>query len=335
MKIKLLESGNSVRKLPKNIIENDKRLFLHEENYAYKETYIIKKKNIYIFNGILISIPQLRYFKKYTFFGDKTFIERIIRIIKNYLLSKSTNVETIDKGMWFTDHKSHVYFHWMLDSLQRAKASENFNQDYPLLVQEDFYKKEFVKESLKILNFKYLVLKTNHRYKINNLKIVSKTAKTGNYNEQLLSSLITNFKEASIYTKKDKKHDQEKNYFIFRSENLPRSIFNISDLNILLKKYNYEFIQFEKHNFIQKIEKLKNCKNLVGVFGSGLTNMLFMNKNTNIVEIREVLDSHNNAFFSLASALNINYYYSFFEYHEDKCLVDIESLEKVFELIVD
>ena len=60
-----------------------------------------------------------------------------------------------------------------------------------------------------------------------------------------------------------------------------------------------------------------------------------MNQNTNLVEIRERGDSHNNAFFSLASALKVNYYYSFFSYSNNQCLVDIESLEKIFKTIFD
>lgn len=331
MKIRLFEAGNSLRKLPQNLVDEDKKLFIHEENYFYKNTYLFEKNNVNIFNGILISLPLFRYFKKYTFFGDKTFIQRIKRIAKNYIISKSSKTIYIEKGLWFTDHKSHVYFHWLLDSLQRAEASHDYHDKYPLLVREDFYKKEFVRESLDFLKFNFIVLKENQKYKIKNLRIVSKTAKTGNYNEEILSSLIKRFKDSS--RKNEIKNG--KNLFVLRTPNLPRSILNNLELNDLLKKYNFEFVQFEKLDFNEKIEILNNCKNLVGVFGSGLTNILFMNQNTNLIEIRERGDSHNNAFFSLSSALKVNYYYSFFSYSNNQCLVDIESLEKIFKTIFD
>ena len=39
--------------------------------------------------------------------------------------------------------------------------------------------------------------------------------------------------------------------------------------------------------------------NLMGIFGSGLTNMIFLNKDSNVIEIRASEDRHNNAFSSL------------------------------------
>ena len=67
MKIRLFEAGNSVRKLPQNLVDEDKKLFIHEESYFYKNTYLFEKNNVNIFNGILISLPLFRYFNKYTF----------------------------------------------------------------------------------------------------------------------------------------------------------------------------------------------------------------------------------------------------------------------------
>ena len=207
-----------------------------------------------------------------------------------------TQVNNIEKGLWFTDHKSHVYFHWILDSLERAEMSIDYQRDYQLLVLEQLFKKEFVRESLKFLQYNYVVLKSNELYKIKELIIASKTAETGNYNVSILQDLINRFKKISNY----EAYSEYENLFVYRNSSIGRNINDQEKLESLLKKYNFKLIEFENFSFNEKINILRNCKNLMGIFGSGLTNMIFLNKNSNLIEIRHYGDKTNNAFFFIS-----------------------------------
>ena len=52
-----------------------------------------------------------------------------------------------------------------------------------------------------------------------------------------------------------------------------------------------------------------NAKYLISNHGAGLTNMLFMQAGTSVLELRRENDGHNNCYFAQASALNLKYYY--------------------------
>ncbi len=313
------------RNVPKNLKNDDLYLFSHEIKKTISGSYIFKKKNIYYFNSIIVSFNLPNYFNKYTFFGDKTFIERMKRIVKSFISSKK-KIEHIDKGIWFTDHKSHVYFHWILDSLQRAEMSINFNDEFPLLVPEELFKLSFVNESLDFLGLRYKVLKSDQLYKIDNLLITSKTAdESGNYNTVILNKLIKRFKENSKLIEVK----PSKNYFIIRQQKDGRIVDNFQSIKKVLNKYNFELLRFEEYTFLEKINLMNECKNLMGIFGSGLTNMIFLNQESNVIEIREVEDRHNNAFFSLSSSVGTNYYYEFFEFNDRGLIVDPVGLDKL------
>tara|TARA_B100000123_G_scaffold185285_1_gene138068 strand:+ start:540 stop:1529 length:990 start_codon:yes stop_codon:yes gene_type:complete len=307
----------SLRTPPRNLNKEEESLFEHEFKKEIKSSYIFFEKNIFVVNTIIFSIHKFKYFKKYSFFGDKTLFERIKRVLKNIIRTPKKTL-LIKKGAWIVDNKSHVYFHWIFDALERSELVTEELKDYPLLVPEEFYEKKFVAESLNHLKLNYIVLKKNQFYKISELLITSKTAMSGNYNETILNNLINRFKNNSELKNIPKKE----NIFIYRDSKIGRNIENFTDIRPVLDKYKYEIVDFEKYSFNEKISLLSGCKNLLGMFGSGLSNMIFLNEGNNLIEIRNENDNKNNAFFSLASACNLNYYYLFFKINEKGCFVD-------------
>jgi capsular polysaccharide biosynthesis protein len=57
------------------------------------------------------------------------------------------------------------------------------------------------------------------------------------------------------------------------------------------------------------MDLISNADVLMGVHGAGLTNMLACKSDCRIIELRGSQDTTNNCFFSLASALELDYYY--------------------------
>jgi capsular polysaccharide biosynthesis protein len=324
MSKKLYKSYYSIRRLPKNIEEVDTEIFNHELKRYIQPTFIKNVHKVVAFNEIIVSLSSFTYFKKYTFFGDKTFLERVKRIIKRYLMSNKKTL-TIDKGIWFTDHKSHVFFHWIFDSLMRAEASIDYNKEYPLIVPEKFYNQSFIKDSLDHLNLNFIVMKDNQLYRIKDLLLVTKTSLTGNYNEKILDKLKIRFTKNMV--KQELNFNQ--NLFIYRKKGQSRAIHNFEELKPIIAKYGYQLIQFEDYTFNQKINLLSNCKNLVGVFGSGLSSMLFLPQGAKIAEIRQKGDYKNNAYFSLASSLKLDYYYQFYDLIDNKISLDPKTLDNL------
>ena len=62
--------------------------------------------------------------------------------------------------------------------------------------------------------------------------------------------------------------------------------------------------------------------------------MLFMNKNSKIIDIRDPRDNIKNAFFSMASELEIEYYYMERENNSNQVNIDPDKLDSLIASIV-
>jgi capsular polysaccharide biosynthesis protein len=81
---------------------------------------------------------------------------------------------------------------------------------------------------------------------------------------------------------------------------------------------------------------------LISNHGGALTNILFMNPSTTVLELRASLDAQNNCYFSLASAVNVNYFYQLCDTaisnedpHTANLVIDTVELVKTLNKIID
>ncbi|MEM9982329.1 MAG: glycosyltransferase family 61 protein [Bacteroidota bacterium] len=152
-------------------------------------------------------------------------------------------------------------------------------------------------------------------------------ALTGNFSEPLMQVLHRQF-TSHLTTQKP-----HLSIYISRAKAPTRKVVNDEEVVTLLKKPGFQTYYFETLTWKQQLSLNYQTKYLVGVHDAGLTNMRFMQPNTCVLELRRVQDQHNNCYFSLASALNIHYYYQCCATdHEDTTTanyqVNIQLLEK-------
>ena len=82
--------------------------------------------------------------------------------------------------------------------------------------------------------------------------------------------------------------------------------------------------------YIEQVELFRNATFLGGVHGAALTNMLYMEMNNKVLELRAVNDAHNNCHYSLAVGLNNKFYYLICENDDDSnFIVDPIQLENI------
>ena len=140
----------------------------------------------------------------------------------------------------------------------------------------------------------------------------SGSSPTGNYNEESINELRNNFLKSISESEKDQK------IYISRNKASKRRLLNEYKLSSILDSFGIKTIYAEELSFEDQIKIFSKTSLLIGVHGAGLTNMLFMSPNTIVLEFRFENDTNNNCYFSLASALNINYYYCLgFKQNED------------------
>ena len=76
-----------------------------------------------------------------------------------------------------------------------------------------------------------------------------------------------------------------------------------------LNKYGFQIVYLEDYIWLDQVKLCMGASAMVGLHGAGLSNMLFLKPEAKIVELRGEMDGHNNCYFSLASALDLPYYY--------------------------
>ena len=268
-------------------------------------------------------------FLKYTKMTTPSFKNRL-----KFFLIKQPNVNIkkidsiLDTGSWILDEKSNRYFHWFTDSMMRLTLVKNELKDFPIIITEDLFEIDYIRKSIELLNVDFKLINRNDLIEIKNLKIASHVSNSGNYNKKAITTVRRELKNGVV------KSTPEKRLWISRRNSDYRRIKNEDKLLPILKEFNFELVTPEEMTLEDSIRLFNSASIVGGLHGGGLTNMLFMQEDTSVIEIRRDGDVNNNCYFSLASELNIKYYYlnsisETDDYFISDCELRPESLDKL------
>ena len=200
-----------------------------------------------------------------------------------------------------------------------------------LLLPKEYQEISFITETLTLLNFdKIYYFNKNEIIKVQELIIPGIMAETGNYNDRVVNLLRDELTYTFSHAKK-----QSLRILILRNQKLKRKIINENEIIELVNTYGFIVVCFEELPWREQVALIESCSLLIGLHGAGLTNMLFMRKGSSLLELRRKGDHNNNCYFSLASALELNYFYQLCEVNDENIstqendfLVDKDLLER-------
>lgn len=308
-----LIENKSNRKLPFNFKQEDKYLFEHELVKTYYDPFFKVIHNCYASHYLLI-------IKKYKIIFDdkynrpdvliKSLILRL-RIMNSIIFKKKKT--PINKSILAVDNWSKGYFHWLMDVLPKLISLPEQYRSYTLLLPKEYKEIAFITESLRLLNFNEVYYFEKHEaIKAKELVIPGIMSTTGNYNDSVMNLLreqvLGAFKNSAMRSYR---------LFILRKKSITRQIVNELEIVELVKEYGFDVIDFEELTWKEQVQMMSSCSILIGLHGAGLANMLFMHKGTIVIELRRRDDFHNNCYFSLASALQLNYLYQLCEVNNE------------------
>lgn len=302
----LREESVAVRKLPVNFEQADSGLFEHELKRVIPATVLHRLRDIIIHPaGILFrgsevlpeSFPSPHYLDTWSGPGDE-----LKARIKNDLLKAHKRLER--DAVWITDIWSQGYFHWMTDALPRLFTMRGKMGDAPLLLPGAYARERYIKTSLKPFSIEELrfIHKPLH---CASLKMPTHTAPSGNYNENVIGGLrrlYTGFYQETHGGEGDK-------IYVSRGKAERRKIVNEEECAAALEGYGFRTVYFEDYSFEQQVKIALDARYMISIHGAGLTNMLFMRAGGSVLELRQDRDALNNCYFSLASALGLEYFY--------------------------
>ena len=316
----------SNRTHPQNLNKKDNHLFSHEYSKIFKGDHYLILNKVTVVNEFILSLKYWNLLTKYIYFYKPTYSKIFKDIYKN-LTRNSKSSKKISLGIWITDNKSSVYFHWLCDALTRYLILPKEYKNVPVLLPEK-YDIPWTVEFLNFMNIKYKIIKKGQKVKVKTLIVPSHTAPSGNFNKKVLNEL-----RRILLQKADVREDSGQNHkkIWVSMEKHRRPIKNMPELRKTLIKYGFEEVIFEDLTLLHKIKLLNETKVIAGSHSSGLTNMIFMRKNSKVLDIRDPEDNVKNAFFTLSSELNLKYYYMEREKRSDKdIIINPKKLEKVF-----
>lgn len=324
------------RSKPSNLSLNDEYMFKHEYFKVFEKFHIRNLYNVSVLNGEFFYKGIFRYKSKYWKMSQYSLLQKFKQFIKDLLaslMSSNKNVEVVNLGIWVINEKSSKYFHWIGDVLPRIEGFVSQNKDIkiseiPIVLTKEYKNYEYVKKIISSYGLNVLYLEKDIKYKFKKLIVTSHAAPSGNYDEDLIKEQSKRLK--NIYVKN--KNESKNKVWISRQSADKRKIENFSEIKLILEKYDFQIYSFEDKSLNEQFEIVNNAEVLGGIHGAGLINMILLDQRKKVIEIRGRGDTHNNCFYSLSSALDLEYNYFLAEvpdsnYYGANYTLDINKFE--------
>jgi capsular polysaccharide biosynthesis protein len=330
----------STRRLPVNIREHDLPLFRHELEKAIPETRLLALKNVRVSSGGLLFAGRHLLPESFAFPANRKQWRRrsLLKFFaSNYLLRRNRTIER--DALWITDDWSNGYFHWLTDALTRLYVMRDRLDQLLLLLPADYATLDFVESSLKSFAVKNVeFVKPDEVLVCRTLFMPTHTAPSGHYSHELITGvrnrLLRSFGDATDA-------GQSERVYISRGHARKRRIVNEDAVADLLSQSGFQIVYAEELTFEQQVKLCSRTRYLVSNHGAGLTNMLFLPPGAAVLELRHQTDATNNCYFTLASALGLNYFYQTCQPVDDNqdphsadLVVDLDNLKSNLSLLL-
>lgn len=303
----LVQETLSQRKLPVNFDSADLNLFRHELERVIPATTLLELAHVKISaDGILFRGNQILP-ESFAFPANiKQWKQRSLLkfFAMNNFLRRARTVE--HDVLWVTDDWSNGYFHWLTDVLSRLFVMRARLGGLILLLPSHYRSLDFVHTSLKPFDVKVEFIGKDEVVRCRRLWLPTHTAPSGHYNETIIGGVRDLLREA--YGDSSVSAASERIY-VSRNRAPKRRIANEAGLTNILNEFGFTTIYAEDLTFEQQVRIFSRARYLVSNHGAGLTNMLFMPAGGRVLELRHRTDRINNCYFTLASALGLNYFY--------------------------
>lgn len=310
--------------LPVNISEKYSKLFINKEGYTLKKLTIKKLKNVFVSNnGTVIRnfFLQRKSAENLVGFYDQTFYYSHWRkAIEQYFVCKHgkslKSIRLDDEKFYFTIHTPWFgYFTWFTTYLPRLLSVKEKFPNAVLIVPEEWKNNSYVQDTLAMIDqLEMKLIPEDHHVFIKNYILAEVRPWTSIfYPEQLFQVRNLCFNHLDKMQLNIKTHQR---IFVSRRKANRRNITNELEVTSFLKKHDFVIICFEDYTIYEQIHLVKNAKILISLHGAGLTNALFMDEGSILLELTPKVDKPSQfrfPFWRIASHLKLKYWVQFCE----------------------
>lgn len=298
----------SRRSLPVNFDESDIELFRHEIERPIPETRLLEMRDVwasadgFLFRGGRM-LPESFAFP---FLREQWRARSLLKFFAtNYLLRKRRTFT--HAAAWIVDDWSYGYFHWLADALPRLSTIRERLDELVLLLPHRYEALEYVRSSLEAFGVcRVEFIKPDEVILCRRLYVPTHTAPSGHYNEEVIRGVRATLVESYGV---EPARSASARLYISRSRAPKRKIVNEDEVVRVLREFDFQMLHAEGMSFAEQVRALSAARHLVSNHGAGLTNMLFMPPGGGVLELRHETDKVNNCYFTMASALDLDYFY--------------------------
>ncbi|MEZ4774403.1 MAG: glycosyltransferase family 61 protein [Bacteroidia bacterium] len=228
------------------------------------------------------------------------------------------------KAVSLTTVKGEQFFHWILDILPKLAimrgAGMNCNMlDYVIV---NSTKSRFMRETLALAGVpmeKVITTDDHPHIKVDELLVPSKPGWTGNPPAWSIEFL----RDLFLPTIPEDTSHLPKRIYISRAKAPVRKVKNESAVIDYVQKAGFTSVLLEDFSITDQIAMFAGAEAIIAPHGAGLTHLSFCKPGTKIIEFFSPLYV-NACFYSLASVVNLDYYYLLGEGKSPKEGVDLE-----------
>lgn len=298
----------SRRTVPVNLRRDDLALFGHELERALPPAELLELRDVRVgpegvlFKGWRMLPESFAFPANMAAWRAKSVVKLLAR---NYLLRRRRRLER--RALWVVDDWSGGYFHWMADALTRLYAVRDLAGDLTLLLPHSYRPLGFVRPSLAPFGVRDVeFIGPGETFVCSELVVPTHTAPSGHFDEEIIRGVREVLVRAYGGTAAG---EGGESVYISRAGAPKRRVANEAEVITVLRDFGFRVVRAEDHTFEEQVGIAARARHLASNHGAGLTNMLFMAAGRNVLELRHAADRVNNCYFTMASALGLNYFY--------------------------
>ena len=249
----------------------------------------------YIFHNVIVMEDGIVQFDKKTFFvSDRYVLYTIIRKLGR--LRKVTPKAQLAKAFLMCGNYSNSFnfFHFLTDSIAPNYNSDIANTQIPILLP--VISNSFQNEILDKLNINNYI-EVDTAIQVSSLRLNLRASKWSRNVYKLVRS--------SLGVVDSNENANKKIIYATRSGSA-RNYKNEHVLIEFLKSYGAEVVDFSRISLDQRIKLLKETSILIGQYGAGLTNLVFLPNDSYVIDLQTV-NVHRNDYCLLANACGVRY----------------------------
>ncbi len=346
---------------PKNLKDSDSAIFTNNNVWecGIDEVFVLQYQNVSVDGHGLAFYRDSKKRKRLLFNNRSQFsISKMYWKIRSFIHALFSTNKVYKEAILLTDLDSHAYFHWIADVLPKIivlfDSSDTTFKKLPIIFPEKALK-SYAFETLELFlkDNEMVIVPYWRKVRVKTLYSIPSVAQpsgSGNYRPAVMyairEKMLQHLAENGTYIRQLQNKvgsviqgDSPLRIYFSRKDAKYRYLKNEREVLPLLKKYGFLYVEAGKYSVWEQALLCNKANVIVGLHGAALTNMIWMNEGSKVIEIRKENDSHNNCYFSLASAMSLDYYYLFAkgdraDTHKSNFYVNVDTLEAVLKEVI-